>query len=351
MEGQDKDRISYLASLSIFFSALELFIPKPLPFFRLGLANIPVLLALDMKGIPFLLLITLRAIGSSFVSGNLLSPFAMLSIAQAFASAYAMKAARLLFRDTVSLYSVSLIGAGISSSVQIALAYLYIGRGVLAFFPAMLIISIPAAFLTAFLSQKLSLPEKAPHLRSEEETGRNEWPLIASLIASASAAMAMKSIAALCAAFILALILEKLSGRRIMLMPHALMLLFMLISSLFQPEGRILFSILGARITEDALISAVRQSLRLSTAMALSQAYTPLIKAPGQILGKTLAYFSALMTAFRETEGNMIKRIKDTLSLNILINSKRKANNIPTVILFLFTAVFLLLLSLNTLLI
>ena len=41
---QSRDKIAYLGALSLLMSLAELFVPRPLPFFRLGLANIPLLL-------------------------------------------------------------------------------------------------------------------------------------------------------------------------------------------------------------------------------------------------------------------------------------------------------------------
>ena len=44
-----RDRIAYLGALSLFLSAIELLIPRVVPFFRIGLANIPVMAALRQR--------------------------------------------------------------------------------------------------------------------------------------------------------------------------------------------------------------------------------------------------------------------------------------------------------------
>ena len=82
-----RDRISSLAALSLLFSAAEMFIPRFLPFFRLGLSNIPMLMALDMNWASYLVLALMKGIGTSYVSGNLFSVFAAISIAQSLAAA------------------------------------------------------------------------------------------------------------------------------------------------------------------------------------------------------------------------------------------------------------------------
>ena len=71
-------------------SLAELFVPRPLPFFRLGLANIPLLLGLTMDAGPYMALLLVKAIGNSYVSGTIFSPFALMSLAQTFASGMAM---------------------------------------------------------------------------------------------------------------------------------------------------------------------------------------------------------------------------------------------------------------------
>lgn len=45
-----KRKICYVASTTLLLSALEYLIPKPLPFLKLGLANLPLLVVLDSFG-------------------------------------------------------------------------------------------------------------------------------------------------------------------------------------------------------------------------------------------------------------------------------------------------------------
>ncbi|NBK25683.1 MAG: heptaprenyl diphosphate synthase, partial [Spirochaetia bacterium] len=41
-------KIAFVAAATLLLSTLEYLIPKPLPFLRLGLANLPILLVLDI---------------------------------------------------------------------------------------------------------------------------------------------------------------------------------------------------------------------------------------------------------------------------------------------------------------
>lgn len=44
--------VPVFGALCFFLSAIEFVIPKPLPFLRIGLANVPLILALDVLSFP-----------------------------------------------------------------------------------------------------------------------------------------------------------------------------------------------------------------------------------------------------------------------------------------------------------
>ncbi len=105
--------ISFFAALCLFLSAVEYAIPKPLPFLRLGLANLPVLLSLSkMRRRDTLLLVLLKVIGQGFISGTLFSYIFVFSAAGSFASAIVMIALWSLFKNTKLLGTVGLSLAG-----------------------------------------------------------------------------------------------------------------------------------------------------------------------------------------------------------------------------------------------
>lgn len=118
-------RISFFAALCLFLSAVEYAIPKPLPFLRLGLANLPVLLSLGkMRRRDTLLLVLLKVLGQGFISGTLFSYIFVFSAAGSFASAFVMIALWSLFKKTHLLGTVglSLAGALANNATQLAVA-------------------------------------------------------------------------------------------------------------------------------------------------------------------------------------------------------------------------------------
>ncbi len=341
---QDKKRASYYAALAIFFGSVELFIPKILPFFRLGVSNIPVLLALDMKVLPFILLLALKGIGNSYVQGNLFSIFSIISILQALLSGLGMWVMKKLIKENISLYAISSFGALISTFTQLLLSALYVGWGVMGFAPLMLILSLISSILVAFVAKRINLPKYPPevHFSEDEKKGVSALTIILLLISSFSLMM-NKSIILSLFAFGFALIFEKICGRRIMVLPYLMVIIFSVISSLFTPNGEVLIKVLAFDVTKGALRSGLLKGLNLSGAIALSQGYSALIKPSLSVLGETLSYFTALLVTFRNTDGKLSDRIRETLSLKDLEYTEYQKKKVKVWIAVIFAVVFCIL--------
>lgn len=83
--------IPIFASLCLFLSAAEYAIPKPLPFMRLGLANLPIILSLTVfEKRDILLLTLLKVFGQALISGTLFSYIFLFSAVGSFASTFSM---------------------------------------------------------------------------------------------------------------------------------------------------------------------------------------------------------------------------------------------------------------------
>lgn len=328
---RSQDRISRLAALSLLLSAVEMFIPRFVPFFKLGLANIPLLMALSLDLRQYMLLALLKGLGTSLTSGNLFSVFALISISQSLLSAVCMKGVKTLFRNHISIYGISIAGAAISSITQIALASIYAGKGTLAFLPIILALSFPSSILTAYLSKKIPEPRYSAEATREEKTDRC---IIILLILSGIAIMMTESIVLLLPSVTAAFLLQKKAGRKIIIRPHIFMILFMLISSLLTPHGRIIARIFSYPITEGSLLDGLSKGLRLSGGIALSQAFSVFIKPGEGIIGKTVATFTMLLTAFRASTGSLWQRFLAALNTDAASKTSKQAINIPFFTLF-----------------
>ena len=124
--------IAFLSALCLFLSAIENAVPKPLPFLRLGLANLPVILALYL--LPrrkVLLLVLFKILAQGVISGTLLSYIFLFSAGGSFASALAMMAIYALFGDKTNerkLFSVSAVGISLFGSLASTFAQLILAR-------------------------------------------------------------------------------------------------------------------------------------------------------------------------------------------------------------------------------
>jgi heptaprenyl diphosphate synthase len=121
------DLVVFLAALSLFLSTVEYVIPKPIPFLRLGLANLPLLIALHLLPLPYLLLLILmKVLGQALIQGTLFSYVFLLSFSGSMAGGLVMIVASRCLGRHISLLGVSVLGALANNSAQIAIAVLLI---------------------------------------------------------------------------------------------------------------------------------------------------------------------------------------------------------------------------------
>lgn len=147
------DLVAFLGALCLFLSAIEYLIPKPIPFLRVGIANLPILIGLDLLPVPFLLLVVLlKVLGQALLGGTLFSYVFLFSAVGSFGSALSMLMCKRLFRAHISLVGLGIMGALISNTMQLGLARLLIfGEGAWLIAPPFLALgTITAAILGAF---------------------------------------------------------------------------------------------------------------------------------------------------------------------------------------------------------
>jgi uncharacterized membrane protein len=156
------DVIALMGALCLFFSTLEYLIPKPLPFFRLGLANLPILLSLSLltPG-DLLLLVALKVIGQGLVNGTLASYVFFFSAAGSLTSVAAMWVAHRFGGRWVSLVGVSVFGALASNSVQITLSVTFIfGDAAWIIAPLFIGIGVASGFVIGLVAERFQARSK-----------------------------------------------------------------------------------------------------------------------------------------------------------------------------------------------
>jgi len=104
-------------------------IPKPLPFMRIGIANLPLMLALNIFPFSaFMVLAGIKVAGQALITGTLFSFVFFFSLAGTFMSALSMYALRRLFKQRIGFIGIGTAGAMMSNITQLALAWVFIFR-------------------------------------------------------------------------------------------------------------------------------------------------------------------------------------------------------------------------------
>jgi heptaprenyl diphosphate synthase len=134
------DLVPIFAAFCLFLSTVEYVIPKPLPFMRLGISNLPLLLGISLfSPAEYLLLVLAKIVGMSLVSGTLFSYVFVFSFAGSAVSGLVMYFLKKAFRGHIGYIGVSVLGAAASNAMQIGLASVFVfGRSALLIAPPFL---------------------------------------------------------------------------------------------------------------------------------------------------------------------------------------------------------------------
>jgi heptaprenyl diphosphate synthase len=130
MQLQDKYRIALLSAYALALHGFEYLLPTPIPWLRLGFANIITIVTLILYGFRTALMVTLiRVTLGSIFTGTFLGPAFILSLGGGVTSVAAMGLVHRIFRRLFGPVGISLIGAFFHNTAQLILAYfLFIQR-------------------------------------------------------------------------------------------------------------------------------------------------------------------------------------------------------------------------------
>ena len=338
-QNKQNKSLAYLCALTLLFSYAEMILPRILPFFRLGFANTVILIALEIDFPSFIALAILKAAAASLMGGTLFSPFFLISLAQSVLSALVMRLLyKLISKKFLSLYGISIAGSAVSALVQIGLASLYLGAGTFSLLGPMLIFNTISGCITAFFCEKLNIKEnlnciKLPEEKEAPARSRPALQIILAIILLAISAelFFIKNLYVLAASFILSLIAQSLCKRKIYIIPHISLWLFIFVSMIFVPNGEVIFEYWIISITKGALLTALQKALVLSTVSALSQCATCLKPGRNTLLGLSFEYYSLMIKRFSEKDGSIINKIIYSLNINAdsQVSPDKQTSQIP----------------------
>ncbi|MBI5665939.1 MAG: Gx transporter family protein [Nitrospirae bacterium] len=121
--------IALLSAYAVGLHSIEALIPTPVPWLRLGLANIITLTTLYLYGLRAGMIVTLtRVVIRSLLAGTFLGPAFAMSLGGGIASTLVMWGLKAIFGRLLSPVSVSIFGALTHNITQLFLAYLLFVR-------------------------------------------------------------------------------------------------------------------------------------------------------------------------------------------------------------------------------
>ena len=147
-------QLALLVAAGLVLFVFESFVPKPLPWLRLGLANVATLVALCLFGIREAFIVaSMRALLGSFVVGGLLNPAFLFSLLGGLMSAASMALIYFYFKGVFSIIGVSIWGALAHNTTQLIVATtVFVRRWELMYFlPFFLVSTVATGFLTGLL--------------------------------------------------------------------------------------------------------------------------------------------------------------------------------------------------------
>ena len=147
-------QIAILVAVASILFSVETLIQFPVPWLRLGLANIVTLLALKWWGIrEAFVILFMRVLLGSFLMGRFLHPVFLLSLSGGVAAVLAMGGAMIFEKKLFSFIGISIIGALFKNLTQLFVAYfLYIRQmNILTLIPLFLLSSLLTGIIIGFL--------------------------------------------------------------------------------------------------------------------------------------------------------------------------------------------------------
>ncbi|MDR1127068.1 MAG: Gx transporter family protein [Treponema sp.] len=293
---QHGNKVALLGAFCLFLSTIEYMIPKPLPFMRLGVANLPLMLALDILPTPsFFLLVAIKIFGQALITGSLFSYVFLFSLSGTVLSSLVMFALHRLFRKNISFIGIGTAGAMVSNTVQIALASMFVfGRGALLIAPPFLGAGLATGlalggFCEYFADKsewlrklRVSDGEVLPRgasTRMYTETvvapvkwfrGSSRDLFIAGLI-MAAALVFNPSTWGRVVQFLLFWVFATLLGRKNNVLVMSLVIVSIVFFNLLVPYGQVLGSFGGFRLTKGALLMGIRRAVTVQGLFMLSK--------------------------------------------------------------------------------
>lgn len=147
-------KIGILIALSIVLNILERYFVLPVPFVKIGLSYIIILVALYLFGIKISFIIAMtKVLVSSLFFGYFLSPVFFISLAGNIGAVVSMASFMKFFKKQFSIIGISVIGAAAFNIVQLFFSYLLFIKQIqiFSFLPVIIVLSLLTGFIIGII--------------------------------------------------------------------------------------------------------------------------------------------------------------------------------------------------------
>lgn len=153
---EQKNILAFFTALCLFLSTIEYAIPKPLPFMRLGIANVPLILALYLFSFKqFFFLVLMKILGQALISGTFFSYIFLFSFSGSLLGSFFMLLTQRTFKTKISPLGISVAGALGNNIAQIIVArFIIFGEGAKYIAPLLLITGLLTGCIMGAFTQR-----------------------------------------------------------------------------------------------------------------------------------------------------------------------------------------------------
>ena len=156
----ENKELPLFAGLCFFLSLIDVMIPKPVVFFRLGLANLAIMLAMDvLSARSFFFLLLVKVLGQAMLSGTIFSYVIIFSLIGTFSSGSIIYFLNFLRKKGwISFVGISMLGAFVSNVSQWLFArFVLFGEGAWYILPPMMLLSLITSLLIGLFANNFYL--------------------------------------------------------------------------------------------------------------------------------------------------------------------------------------------------
>ncbi len=268
--------------LALFLAMVESIIPKPIPFFRIGIANIPLVILvpkLDFKNYIFLAF--MKVFGGAILTGTIFSPIFLIAFCGTMVSALIMFALSRLFKDKISYLGLSISGAFFSDIVRILVASLVLGNVyVFMVAPFVLFSGIVTSIIIGLFSHSFMKFNDFENISFRdfdsfrgERSKKNDLIFLFLAILAVLAFALQNSVIILFVEYLSVIIVSLVFKKRVKIIMPLFLIIFVTIFELIVPQGEILFNIGTFNITKLSLLSGLRKSFHFCGLIVISSLY------------------------------------------------------------------------------